>query len=86
MYSNFIVFLSAYFLILLSIVGYGYFFAALNNENKEKIHIGFSGLYGIFFLIIYSYFSNLFIPHTKIPNSIVLSFGLILFFFFTLKD
>ena len=85
MYSNFIVFLSAYFLILLSIVGYGYFFAALNNENKEKIHIGFSGLYGIFFLIIYSYFSNLFIPHTKIHNSIVLSFGLILFFFFYFK-
>ena len=73
-------------MILLSIVGYGLLFTVLNSENQKKIHIGFSGLCGIFLLIIYAYVSNLFIPHTKIHNSIILLLGLISFFFFLFKN
>ena len=85
MYSNFIIFFLGYLMILLSIVGYGLLFTVLNSENQKKIHIGFSGLCGIFLLIIYAYVSNLFIPHTKIHNSIILLLGLISFFFFYLR-
>ena len=73
-------------MILLSIVGYGLLFNGFNFKNQKKIHIGFSGLCGIFFLIIYAYFSNLFIPHSKFHNTVILSLGLISFFFFLFKN
>ena len=83
MYNNFILFLASYFLILFSIIGYGTIFLRLFN-NKIAHNFGYVGLCGIFFLIFYSYTSNIFLPHSEFHNLIFLSLGLI-FFLFSLK-
>jgi len=43
------------------------------------INFGYAGLFGIYILVVYSYFSNLFIAHTETHNLIILCIGLILF-------
>ena len=75
---NLSLYLIYYFLIILSIIGFGYSFQCLFLK-KEKNHLGYFGIYGIFFLIIVSYLSNYFLPHDLIFNSILLVTGLSLF-------
>jgi hypothetical protein len=82
---NFILFFISYFLILLSIIGYGYFFRALIGKNHNELEIGYIGLYGIFFITIYSYFSHLFVEHSKTHNTIILFIGLLLFTYYFIQ-
>ena len=65
---NFFIFFTYYFIILVSIVGYGSIFLSFEKKNKSKYKIIVIGLVGVFFLIVYSYLSNIFIPHSKIHN------------------
>jgi len=79
-----------YYLIIFSTIGYGYFFIInffrFNAKLDAKdIDIGFVGLFGLFFLILISYFTNFFLPHNKIFNSILLLIGLFFFYFFFKK-
>ena len=78
---NFFVFATYYFLILTSIVGYGLFSLKLLKIKFDFVNFGYAGLFGIYILIVYSYFSNLFIAHTEIHNLIILIIGLILFIY-----
>ena len=76
-----------YYLIIFSTIGYGYFFVInflkFNTELKViNVDVGFIGLSGLFCLILISYFSNLFLSHGKIFNSILLLVGLFFFYFF----
>lgn len=82
---NFFIFLLYYFLIILSIIGYGLFFLKLLKIKLDNINFGYIGLFGIYILIVYSYFSNLLIAHTEIHNIIVLCIGLIFFSHFIKK-
>ena len=59
---------------------YGYL-KRVNNYN-----FGYIGLIGIFFLILYSYASNVFFPHSEIHNLVFLSLGFIYFIIFTKKN
>ena len=61
---NFFIFTTYYLLILTSIVGYGLCFLKLLKIKFDFINFGYAGLFGIYILIVYSYFSNLFIAHT----------------------
>ena len=79
--NNLIIFITYYVLILLSIIGYGLYFLKILKIKLDFINFGYAGLFGIYILIIYSYFSNLFIAHSEIHNLIVLFIGLILFFY-----
>jgi len=79
--NNFIIFTTYYALILLSIIGYGLYFLKILKIKLDFINFGYAGLFGIYILIIYSYFSNLFIAHSEIHNLLVLFIGLILFFY-----
>ena len=76
---NFFIFITYYILIIISIIGYGLYFLKLLKIKFDLINFGYAGLFGIYILIVYSYFSNLFIPHTEIHNLIILFIGLILF-------
>ena len=78
---NFLVFTTYYFLILTSIVGYGLYSLKLLKIKFNFVNFGYAGLFGIYILIVYSYFSNLFIAHTEIHNLIILIIGLILFIY-----
>ena len=78
---NFFVFATYYFLILTSIVGYGLYSIKLLKIKFNFINFGYAGLLGIYVLIVYSYFSNLFIAHTEIHNFTILFIGLALFIY-----
>ena len=82
---NFIIFLLSFFLILISVLGYGFLFLRINKINKS-LNFGYVGLFGIFFLVIYSYLSNLFLPHSKFHNFIIIIIGIIIFFFYIIKN
>ena len=69
---NLIIFIFYYVLILFSIIGYGIFFLRLCKLNTKLENFGYIGIFGIFFLIIYSYLSNFFIAHTEIHNVIII--------------
>lgn len=82
---NFFFYISFYFLLLTSIIGYGYFFANFFLRKNER-NLGYIGLYGIFLLILISYVSNFFIAHSLHFNSLILLFGLGSFFLFIFKN
>ena len=71
--------LTYYWLIIFSIIGYGVLFNRFFYRSSEN-DIGFIGIYGIFILIIISYITSFFLPHTELFNSIIIIFGLINFF------
>ena len=82
---DFIIFFLYYFLILFSVIGYGYFLLSFEKKRLENLTFGHIGLIGIFFLIIYSYVSHLLIPHSKIHNLIVIIVGNTFFLYFVGK-
>ena len=46
---NFFIFFTYYFIILVSIVGYGSVFLSFKKKNKSEYNFGIIGLVGIFF-------------------------------------
>ena len=82
MISNYLILLVSYFLIVLSVVGHGILAIKLTKTNISTNEIGFVGLIGIFFLILYSYLTHFFISHGYIHNLIFLIVGLVGLFFF----
>ena len=70
-----------YPLILLSILGYG-FFASKKIIKVNNFNLGYQGIIGIFFLLLISYITTQFIAHEQVFNSIILLIGLGLFIFY----
>ena len=83
---NFFIFFTYYFIILVSIVGYGSVFLSFKKKNESEFNFGVIGLVGIFFLIVYSYLSNIFIPHSKIHNFLIILIGFLSFLYFVYKN
>ena len=83
---NFITFVLFYFLLIPSIVGYGYLAVNFTKLDKKQFNKGYLGLIGVFFLILYSYLSHFLIPHNLINNSIIFIVGLISFIFYFNRD
>ena len=71
-----IILLTYYWLITFSLVGYGILFNQVFLKSSEN-DIGYVGFYGVFILILFSYISSFFLPHTELFNSIILLIGLI---------
>ena len=82
---NFLIFFSIYLLIILSVIGYGSLFCRIFSKDK-KYNCGLKGLYGLFFLILYSYLSHYFIAHSFIHNSIILILGLVFLIYYQSKE
>ena len=72
-------------MIIISTVGYGYFFVNITRIKVDNFNYGYLGLFGIFILTFYSYISHFFIPHNYISNIVLISGGLISFVFLTLS-
>ena len=85
MIPNLLILFSFYFLITFSAIGFGSFFYR-NNLDDTLINFGFKGLLGFYVLIVYSYISHFFIPHSFLHNIVVLFLGIILFIFFQKKE
>ena len=73
-------------MIIISTVGYGYFFVNITRIKIDNFNYGYLGLFGIFILTFYSYISHFFIPHSYISNMALISGGLISFVFFFYKS
>ena len=85
MVSNYLIFIISYFLIILSVVGHGLLAIKLTKTNISLEEIGFIGLIGIFFLILYSYITHFFISHDYFHNIIFITIGLISICYFRSK-
>ena len=85
MVSNYLIFIISYFLIVLSVVGHGLLAIKLTKTNISTEEIGFIGLIGIFFLILYSYITHFFISHDYFHNIIFITIGLISICYFRSK-
>ncbi len=81
---NLIIFLTSYFIIILSIFGYS---LALHDILKKKINLEFefNFLGSIFFLIFLSFLTHLFFKHNFLHNLVILFAGISLFLFFFKK-
>ena len=86
MISNFLLIFTLYYLVLFSVVGFGNCFSKIFFSKEKNLNFGYQGLFGIFFLIIYSYISSLFYAHSLIHNTVFLIIGLFLFFKFSNKE
>ena len=85
MVSNYLIFLISYFLIVLSVIGHGVLAIRLIKTNISIEEIGFVGLVGIFFLILYSYITHFFISHGYLHNIIFIFIGLLSIYHFKSK-
>ncbi len=82
MVSNYLIFLISYFIIVLSVVGHGVLAIKLTKTNIPTEEIGFVGLIGIFFLILYSYVTHFFISHSYLHNIVLVVIGLLSIYYF----
>lgn len=71
-------FIFFYILIVISVLGFGFFFKKFVFKNTI-LDYGFLGILGTFFLTLYSYISNLLYSHNQIHNSFILILGIIFF-------
>ena len=85
MVGNYLIFLLSYFLIVFSVIGHGVLAIKLTKTNISTDEIGFVGLLGIFFLILYSYFTHFFISHSYLHNIIFITIGLVSIYYFRSK-
>ena len=76
------IFLFTYFFIIFSSIGFGNFFLRYSNLKNNFFCIGNKGIFGIFFLIIYSYLSHYLYPHTQFHNLAILLIGFFLLLIF----
>ena len=85
MVTNYLLFLISYFLIVLSVIGHGVLAIKFTKTNVSTDDIGFVGLVGIFFLILYSYLTHFFIEHDYLHNIIFIIIGLVSVYYFKFK-
>ena len=82
MVSNYFIFFLSFFLIVFSVIGHGLLAIKVFRINISNDEIGFVGLVGIFFLLLYSFLTHFFVSHGYIHNIIFMTIGLISLFFF----
>ena len=78
------IFLISYFVIILSVVGYGLFFQNVFGKSLN-LEFEYSFLGGLFFLVSLSYATHFFVSHNYFHNLIIFITGLIFFSIFYLK-
>ncbi len=85
---NLLNFILIYLAFTFSIIGYGNFFALNFTKYNKNSNIGYKGIYGIFFLTLVSYLTNLLFSHGYFHNFTILMIGIFFFiqYFFSLKN
>ncbi len=78
-------FIIFYILIIFSVIGYGFIFRKIIGQ-KNTSNIGYSGLYGIFFITFLVYLQNYFLPISNLTNLLIHTIGIILFYYFYKKN
>ena len=86
MFTNFYTYIFFYLLIISSSMGYGLAINSISKKFKITNNLGYIGLIGVLFLIIYAYVSSIFISHGQVHNSIILAIGIIFFIKFYFQN
>ena len=73
---QFVVFILTYFVLAFNVIGYGYLFAKNLTAYNKSPNIGYMGLYGITFLTLISYLTNLILKHDYSHNFIIQIIGI----------
>ena len=83
------IFISSFYLLLISVLGYGFLFYKLsfrsitNINDQEFIYLGF---YGLFLISLISFITSLLVPHNFIHNILLHAVGILYFIFFKSKS
>ena len=83
---NFLILIFYYFVILISVLGYGSFFLKVFEKKLVSNNFGYVGLFGIYVILVYSYLSNFILAHSQFHNILILIIGTILFFLKIIKN
>lgn len=75
-----------YFFIIFSITGFGFFFSSVVFKKNTNFNIGYNGIFGLFFVSIYSYITSNFFAHTLVHNLLFNFVGTFLFIYYFLAD
>ncbi len=79
-----LIFILFYIFFIFSVIGYGILLRKFVGQSITN-SVGYSGIYGIFFITFISYFINYFTPIYASVNILIHFFGIILFFYFYKK-
>ena len=87
--SNIIIFFLSFYILLISVIGYGILFQNLcfgpiKDMNDEKVI--YTGFYGLFLLTFISLITSLFLSHNFIHNILLHLIGILLFIFLRVKN
>ena len=74
---NLLILIVTFFFVSISLIGYGTIFLKIFSKDSKISNFGYLGIFGLVFSIFISYFTNFFLPHDYIFNSIYLIVGLI---------
>ena len=87
--ANILIFLTSFYLLLLSVMGFGFLFQKIcfaniqKNDDQKVIFIGF---YGLFLLTFISFITSLFFSHNYIHNLLIHFLGILFFIFIKFKN
>ena len=87
--ANILIFFTSFYLLLLSVIGFGLFFQKIcfaniqKNDDQKVIFIGF---YGLFLLTFISFLTSLFFSHNYIHNLLIHFLGILFFIFVKFKN
>ena len=80
--SNIIIFLSYFYILLLSVIGYGIFFQNLcfgRIKDMNDSNVIYTGFYGLFTITFISIISSLIVPHNFTHNILLHIVGVMFF-------
>ena len=75
-----------YFFIIFSITGFGLFFSSVVFKKNKNFNLGYNGIFGLFFVSIYSYISSNFFAHSFVHNLLFNFLGIFLFIYYFLTE
>ena len=86
--SNIVIFFLSFYILLISVIGYGILFqklcfGSIKDMNDQKVV--YTGFYGLFLLTFISLITSFFLPHNFTHNILLHSIGIFLFIFLEVK-
>jgi len=82
---NLVIFITSYFLIIFSVIGYGLLFN-YSVAKRLNLNIQYNLLGAVFFLISVSYLTHFFFKHGYFHNLIIFIIGIFSFFFYSYRN
>ena len=86
MNHHIIAYIFIYFILSISVIGFGFLLIHYSKSYFSEINLGEIGILGILFLVLYSQLSHLIFAHSFVHNLILIVMGFLLSLYFLIKD